>query len=169
MNTNPREPEQPRTYRLKLGKAEKLRHKTLVDRLFAQGQAAYAYPLRMVWRTLDQETLDASFRCEVPQGIARLQMLVTIPKRKRRHAVDRVLMRRRVRECYRLGRAPLRAWLDAHPECRSLQMAFVYMADKNVDSKTISRKMELLFKKMLDSLQPAAQDSDTEAEPGSQL
>lgn len=135
--------------RLTLRKAEKLRHKSLVDALFRDGGSVYVYPLRLVWRIMTAETLGASFRNGVPPHIGPLQMLITIPKKKRRRAVDRVLMRRRVREAYRLGRGPLRVWLSAHPECRSLQMGFIYLADKNLDYKTISRKMELLLQKML--------------------
>ncbi|MDE6670278.1 MAG: ribonuclease P protein component [Muribaculaceae bacterium] len=135
--------------RLTLRKAEKLRHKSLVDSLFRDGGSVYVYPLRLVWRVMTAETLEASFRNGVPPRIGPLQMLITIPKKKRRRAVDRVLMRRRIRESYRLGREPLRMWLTAHPECRSLQMGFIYLADKNLDYKTISRKMELLLQKML--------------------
>ncbi len=139
----------PMPERLTLRKAEKLRHKSLVDALFRDGGSVYVYPLRLVWRIMTAETLEASFRNGVPPHIGPLQMLITIPKKKRRRAVDRVLMRRRVREAYRLGREPIRAWLAEHPECRSLQMGFIYLADKNLDYKTISRKMELLLQKML--------------------
>lgn len=138
--------------RLTLGKAEKLRHKSLVDGLFAEGASTSAYPLRMVWRVLDCAGLEGSFRLSVPEGIGRLQMLVSIPKRKRRHAVDRVLLRRRVREAYRLNRAPLRQWLDAHPQCRSIEMAFIYMADYNADYATVERKMQKLLQRLLDAL-----------------
>ncbi|MDE5877072.1 MAG: ribonuclease P protein component [Muribaculaceae bacterium] len=137
--------------RLTLRKAEKLRHKSLVDTLFREGNSTYVYPLRLVWRVMTTEMLESSFRNGVPPRIGPLQMLITIPKKKRRRAVDRVLMRRRIREAYRLGREPLRVWLSAHPECRSLQMGFIYLADKNLDYKTISRKMELLIQKMLTS------------------
>ena len=139
----------PGTRRLTLRKAEKLRHKSLVDALFRDGGSVYVYPLRLAWRVVTAETLEGSYRNGVPRRIGPLQMLVTIPKKKRRRAVDRVLMRRRVREAYRLGREPLRAWLADHPECRSLNLGFIYLADKNLDYKTISRKMGLLIQKML--------------------
>lgn len=52
-----------------------------------------AYPLRMVWRVSPGRRSDAP-----------VQFLVSIPKKKFRHAVDRVLLRRRVREAYRVNR-----------------------------------------------------------------
>lgn len=139
------------TPRLTLRKGEKLRHRTLVESLFREGASLYAYPLRLVWRKLDADSLSDSFRTSVPDRIGPLQMLVTIPKKKRRHAVDRVLMRRRVREAYRLRRAPIRALADADAACRSLDMAFIYIADKNVDYQTVERKMELLLKKLAEA------------------
>ena len=91
--------------RLTLRKAEKLRHKSLVENLFKEGFSVYEFPLRMQVRALSEDELESSFRNGAPDGIAPLQMLVTVPKKKRRHAVDRVLMRRRIREAYRLGRS----------------------------------------------------------------
>ncbi len=47
---------------------------------------------------------------DAPADVGALQMLVTVPKKKRRRAVDRVLMRRRIREAYRINRRPLRGF-----------------------------------------------------------
>lgn len=138
--------------RLTLRKAEKLRHKSLVENLFKEGFSVYEFPLRMQVRALSEDELESSFRNGAPDGIAPLQMLVTVPKKKRRHAVDRVLMRRRIREAYRLGRGPLRTFLDANPPVRTLSMAFIYMCDKNLPYSTIERKMQLLLKKAVDRL-----------------
>ena len=71
---------------LRLDKREKLRGKTRVDGIFVAGTSVIAYPLRavfMVERDTGGETAAARF-------------LVSIPKKKIRHAVDRVLLRRRV-------------------------------------------------------------------------
>lgn len=73
-----------------------------------------AYPLRAVWRQNPQ-----------PQGqAAPLQFFISIPKKRVRHAVDRVKMRRRVREALRLVLPQL-----ALPDGARVQMGFVYVAD----------------------------------------
>lgn len=68
-------------------------------------------------------------------------MMVTVPKKKRRHAVDRVLLRRRIREAYRLNRHILDDTLLAHPEIASLQIAFIYIHTENLEYKKIEKRM----------------------------
>ena len=82
---------------LRLYKIEKLRGKTAIDALFSRSadrrpSGSVCYPLRAVWQVNSRR----SARCP--------QFLVMVPKRRLRHAVDRVQMRRRIRESYRLNR-----------------------------------------------------------------
>ncbi len=98
---------------LRLYKREKLCSVTAIDRLFASREEArtfLAYPLRMVWR-------------ENPSRNAAAQFLISVPKKKLRHAVDRVTMRRRIREAYRLNRVIAPA-LSKRP----LDIAFIYVS-----------------------------------------
>lgn len=148
------------TRRLTLRKGEKLRHRSLVDPLFREGRSFYEYPLRIAWRALTDEELEKTFRDHVPGRIDSLQMLVTVPKKKRRHAVDRVLMRRRIREAYRLKRLPLKEAVENAPGLRTLSMAIIYLHDKNLPYSTIERKMELLFKKLTRSLDASGESND---------
>jgi ribonuclease P protein component len=134
--------------RLTLRKGEKLRHRSLVEGLFKEGHTIYEFPLRLTWRKLDGDQLDENFRDHVPERIDSLQMLITVPKKKRRHAVDRVLMRRRIREAYRLNRLPLKEAIEADPGIRTLGMALIYLHDKNLPYSTIESKMRLLLKKL---------------------
>ncbi|MBD5357932.1 MAG: ribonuclease P protein component [Bacteroides sp.] len=134
--------------RLTLKKEEKLRHKSLVDPLFRDGQSLYEFPLRLVWRLLTPEDLKGSFKGELPERIGKVQMLITIPKKKRRHAVDRVLMRRRIREAYRLCRKELLERVVSSPKTGTLSMAFIYIHNENLPYATIERKIKSLLKKM---------------------
>lgn len=95
----------------RLYKREKLCSVTDINRLFARSegaQAFIAYPLRVVWRRGE------------PGGA--VKFLISIPKKRLRHAVDRVAMRRRIREAYRLNRP---AWTATE----RLDLAFIYVAD----------------------------------------
>lgn len=134
--------------RFTLNKSEKLRHRTLVDTLFAKGHTLYEFPLRLSWRLLGEEELEDSFRKSVPDMIGPLQMLITVPKKKRRHAVDRVLMRRRIREAYRLHRLPLKEIVASNPEYRTLGLAFVYLHNENLPYSVIEQKMKSLLSKL---------------------
>lgn len=134
--------------RLTLRKEEKLRHRSLVEPLFTNGKSLYEFPLRMAWRVLTPEKLAASFKGPVPERIGKMQMLITVPKKKRRHAVDRVLMRRRIREAYRLCRKEILGEALQDPEVGTLSMAFIYIHNENLPYATIERKMRALLKKV---------------------
>lgn len=138
----------PERQRLTLRKGEKLRHRSLVDPLFREGHTLYEFPLRLTWRVLSPEELEKSFRDCVPDDIDSLQMLITVPKKKRRHAVDRVLMRRRIREAYRLHRLPLKQQVDSDEGIRTIGMALIYLDNKNVPYSTIENKMKLLLNRL---------------------
>lgn len=134
--------------RLTLRKDEKLRHKKLVEDLFSGGESLYDFPLRVVWRKLSAQELKDSFRAEIPDKIGPVQMLITVPKRKLRHAVDRVLMRRRIREAYRLNRLPLKNRIISDPEGSTLCISFIYIADKTLPYSTVEEKMIRILSKL---------------------
>ena len=140
--------------RLTLRKDEKLRHRSLVERLFREGDSVFEFPLRMVWMKLTQEELSQNFRDTIPPRIGPLQMMVTVPKKKRRRAVDRVLMRRRIREAYRLNRAPVKDSVAAAGGTGLLAMAFVYAHDGNVSYAKVEKKMKALLSRLNESLKP---------------
>ncbi len=103
---------------LRLYKKEKLCSHAAVELLFSNSEAregecgsALVYPWRVVWRVNPT-------RPEGQRDVA--QFLIMVPKKRVRHAVDRVLMRRRCREVYRLHRHLL-------PEGVAVDMAFVYV------------------------------------------
>lgn len=138
----------PPTVRLTMRKDEKLRHKSLVDPLFREGKGFYAFPLRAQVRVVAEETLKTGFRTGVPDKIAPLQMMITVPKKKRKRAVDRVLMRRRIREAYRLRRRPL---LEMAASCRDIgtvSVAFIYLGDENLAYAAVERSMKKLLGKI---------------------
>lgn len=130
-----------------MGKGEKLRHRTLVEGVFGGGKTLYAYPLRLTYRILSRPELEDSFRNGVPPRVGRLQMLVTVPKKKLRHAVDRVLMRRRIREAYRLNRLPLLQEILADGT-RYVELAFIYLHKEETDYATVEKKMKRLLSKI---------------------
>lgn len=135
--------------RYTLGKSEKLRHTTLVEGVFAEGRKIYDFPLRVMYRIVDEAELRSSFRDHVPDRIGPLQMMITVPKKKRRHAVDRVLMRRRIREAYRLNRLPLFEKVrESDGRVRSVEMAFIYLHNENTGYSLIDKKMKRIIAKI---------------------
>lgn len=129
----------------KFQKRERLRYRSLVDDLFEEGEHIHAFPLRLTYLWLEDDMLEDEFRSGVPDGIGPLQVMITVPKKKLRRAVDRVAMRRRIRESWRLQRLPLKAILESADNSGTLCVGIVYLANKRVDYKKISEKMSILL------------------------
>lgn len=141
----------------RLPKSSKLRHRTLVNRLFEDGTSLYAYPLRMIYRKFTDEELATSFRNKVPNDIDAVQFMITIPKKKQRRAVDRVLLRRRIRESYRLNRHHL----HTNPTHR-ISIGFLYLSDRIYDSSAINERMNALLSKLERVLSKNTIDTDSQ-------
>ena len=140
--------------RLTLRKSAKLRHRTLVQELFQKGKSVYSGPIRVTFRALSDEELKGSFKEAVPDLMGPVQFMITVPKKKRRHAVDRVLMRRRIREAFRLQWHPLRQRIQADPAIRTLSLAIVYMDTTNAGMEPISAAVGSALSKVRKKLYP---------------
>ena len=129
---------------LRLYKVEKLCSEVAIGQLFDRScpgnESSLAYPLRVAWR-------------ENPgrRGPACSQFLISVPKKRIRHAVVRVTVRRRVREAYRLNR-------DLLPEGTKMDIAFIYVASEVLPSSRIVPAM----RRLLARIRPA--DKATEGE-----
>jgi ribonuclease P protein component len=71
-------------------KEERLCNKRLIDKLFHNGSSFLCYPFRVSWLVNPEPELYPA------------QILFSVPKRRYKHAVDRNLLKRLMREAYRL-------------------------------------------------------------------
>lgn len=121
---------------LRLYKSEKLCSVTAINTLFdrhASNFTASAFPIRVFWRTETSR-----------KGGAPLQFLISVPKKRLRHAVDRVKMRRRIREAFRLNHQDYTL-----PEGVRVDVAFVY-----VDSRLHPyQRVESSVRQLLEAIQ----------------
>ena len=121
---------------LRLYKSEKLCSTLEIENLYARGTSIIAYPLRAVW-------------LEVPREDGRhavvARFLVSIPKKRIRHAVDRVLLRRRTREAYRLNRHLLDGVAQ---EGKTVLIGFNWLANHEYNYVTIERSMQEMLRKI---------------------
>lgn len=123
----------------KLYKTEKLCSKREIEQLYSKGSSIIAYPLRAVWLTVPGDNVGEN------HVVARF--LISIPKKRVRHAVDRVLLRRRTREAYRLNRQILDTAQEPINK-KTLLIGFNWVANERRSYATIERSMRELLSKI---------------------
>lgn len=74
-----------------------------------------------------------------------MQVLLSVSKRKLRHAVERNRTKRQLREAYRLRKDIV---IESVPEDKKLHLAFMWLSDKTEDSARIHKAMEHLLMKI---------------------
>ena len=119
----------------KLNKEEKLCSRTAVDTLFHEGKSLMAFPLRAAYRLRPRDE-------RYP-----VQFLISIPKKRIRKAVNRVLLRRRTREAYRLNRGELLLG-PLESTGWGVDIAFVYLDTTPAPYEVINEKMTQLLNRI---------------------
>lgn len=76
-------------------KEERLCNVKLIDKLYHNGSSFLVYPFRILWLSADS---DLAFPA---------QILISVPKKRFKRSVDRNLLKRRIREIYRLNKSQL--------------------------------------------------------------
>jgi ribonuclease P protein component len=74
-------------------KEERLKSRKIISRLFKEGKSIKCYPFRVVWTEIDPK-----------KGNSPIQFALTVPRRSFPKAHQRNLLRRRIREAYRLNK-----------------------------------------------------------------
>ena len=97
-----------------------------------------AYPLRLVFHKVPRQ------QTGVP-----IQVLISVPKKRLRHAVDRNRVKRQVREAYRRCSQLLR---DAVPADESLLLGFVWISNEPVPSGIVASRIEKLLKRVSEKI-----------------
>ncbi len=120
-----------------LKKRERINSKKTIDRLFGGGhsKSMSAFPLRAVYAVQERTGNDAE-----------AQMMVSVPKRMFKHAVNRNRVKRQVREGYRLNKKALETLVTEHLKPNSqLLIAFIWIDDKLHPSKEVHMKVRSLM------------------------
>lgn len=104
--------------RFTLSKEERLSWKRHIDLLFAEGHSFMAFPLRVVYLPVEEKDLSSQ-----------VAIMVSVPKKKFKRANKRNLIKRLVREAYRIHKYELTEPLE-EKNTRML-VAFLYV-DKDI-------------------------------------
>ncbi len=147
-------------------KSERLCSKKILGELFKKGSASvqtfYLFPFRVLYMNLPAPQEQPA---ETPDRLAPSPALpaivITVPKRMFKRAVDRNLIRRRVREAYRLNKPLLTSreslpgpGLSSPDWMAPAHIAFLYTAKQIISFEEIEKGMKLALKKLAGSSRP---------------
>lgn len=122
-------------------KEERLNSKIIIEELFSEGRAFVKYPLRCSYITLTEQ-----------QG-AEAQVLISIPKKRFKRANKRNLLKRKVREAYRLNKLPLMKYLKEKQ--LQIAIAFVYLPTEVMSYQDIEKGLKKCLDQIIQQLSKA--------------
>lgn len=116
-------------------KAERLCSQKIIGELFTSGESFLSYPLKVVF-----------LKTDLPEPYP-VQAAFTASKRNFKRAVKRNLLKRRMREAYRLNKPSFQGEIAS----KNLQLAimFVFVGKDLLEFSTIEKAMISAFKKIL--------------------
>lgn len=112
-------------------KIERISSKKLIEELFQNGKSFFQYPFKIYFLP--------SQPCISPYP----QVLISVPKKHFKKAVDRNLLKRRIREAYRKNKNILKA-----PENNPLKIAFILVSKEIISYKEIELKIIKVLKRI---------------------
>ncbi len=123
-----------------LHKQERMVSKKLIDTLFGGGGSLSmtAFPLRVVY-----------MKRERGDGESPVQLLISVPKKRFKHAVDRNRAKRQIREAYRQHKQLV---FDALPAESQLLLAIIWLSDQHWTSAIIDKRVKSLMQRLSEKL-----------------
>jgi ribonuclease P protein component len=119
--------------KLKLGKDRRVCGRSAVDGLFKEGRGGFVHPLRYL---------------SVQGGDPGLAVLVSVPKKLHKRANKRNVLKRRMREAFRLQSAELHA--RAVEQGVGIRLALIYAIKDVAEYKVISDAVEEILARLRD-------------------
>ena len=122
----------------KFPKKQKLRNEKAIERLFLNGKFISEKPFRAIW--CFEENNDQVF----------VKSLVVVSKKRVKLAVKRNVIRRRVKEAYRLQKTHLDSFLERSNQ--QLNLALIYQEKEILEYKILEQKINLLLSRLIKKL-----------------
>ena len=117
-------------------KRERMVSNLLIEALFDSGKShsVSAFPLRAVYQTTNRR-----------EGSAPVQVLISVPKKRFHHAVDRNRIKRQVREAYRHHKELL--WQQI-PDDKMLLVGVIWLSDRHSPTIEVEKRIVSILQKI---------------------
>ena len=117
-------------------KRERIASNLLIEALFENGnsQSVSAFPLRAVYQTIARR-----------EGHGPVQILISVPKKRFKHAVDRNRVKRQIREAYRQHKQLL--W-ERLAENQEMLVGFIWLSDHHYPTKEVESRVVKILEKV---------------------
>jgi ribonuclease P protein component len=121
-------------------KSERMVSLKLIETLFGGGcsQSLAAFPLRAVYMLGERQP-----------GQASVQLLISVPKKRFHHAVDRNRAKRQIREAFRKHKDLLVPQL---PDGQSLFLALIWLSDNHRPSQEVGKRVVGLMRRISEKM-----------------
>ena len=119
-------------------KKQKLCSEKEIEILFAKGKSISEKPLRAIW--VFEENNDNVF----------VKVLIVVSKKRLKLAADRNVIKRRIKEAYRLQKKQLEFFLESNNQ--QLNLAIIYQQEEILDYKLLEEKIKLLLSRLIKKL-----------------
>lgn len=123
-----------------LNKSERLCSKKLIERLFGGGNRSFpTFPIRVVYMSVEPE-----------ENTADVSLLISVPKKRFKHAVKRNRVKRQIREAYRRHKYILLDALQQSEKPRKMVLAFIWLDNKLHPTEEVSYKVKKLLQHIVE-------------------
>lgn len=117
-------------------KRERIVSNLLIGALFENGnsQSVSAFPLRAVYQMIERR-----------DGYGPAQILISVPKKRFKHAVDRNRVKRQIREAYRQHKQLL--W-EGIAENQEVLVGFIWLSDRHYPTKEVEARVVKILQRV---------------------